>query len=187
MIVGSYGTKILEVTRNKILTFNELNISGSVNTSAGDSLGKKPTTNIKGIGLIKAGLSIQLTAAAGVDVWAEVQSWMTLKDAAKPFPLILCGSAVAPHPMLLVDLKLSDVIVSVAGGVSYYAAATLKLEFEEYIGPGTQSESKKNSKSAKGIASSGGSSGNSAMTAANPYQVPASAQKAAAKRTNPRM
>lgn len=185
MIVGSFGNKIFEASSKKILTFKEFTLSSELDVESGDAVGKKPTSTIKGVGLLKANLSIPLLASLGVDVWGEVKSWLAVKDAAQAYPLVICGEAISTNRFLLVDVGLSDVSTAIRDGAVYYAAATVKLEFREYLPPGAQTSTAAKSSSstskAKGITASGTAASGSVV---NPYKVATSTQKAAAKRTN---
>lgn len=182
MVVGSFGSKVFEASAKKILTFKEFTLSSELDVESGDAVGKKPTSTIKGVGLLRANIMVSLVAALGVDVWSEVKSWFAVKDAAQPYPLVICGESVSANRFLLIDVGLSDVVTSIRDGAVYYAAATVKLEFREYLPPGAQTstaaKSASSANSAKGVASSGSGS------VVNPYKVATSTQKAAAKRTN---
>lgn len=175
MIIGKFAGKTFEVSPSRIYTFGDFSLSGELDTATAEASGKKPATTINGPGLLKIGTELRLLASAGVDVQAEIDGWMELKDARSAYPFILCGKAVSLNGFLLKSCGASDYVFSRTASGPYLAAATLKLDFEEYLLPGAQS-GKKKSGSAAGLVNDG--------TAKNPYKTPTSSQKAAAKRTN---
>ncbi|TQI66727.1 phage tail protein [Clostridium sp. KNHs216] len=179
MIVGTFGNKIFEVSSSKILTPRDISVSGELNVSTEDTSGKKPTTTIKGPGLEKVGLELRVLATAGNSAQTEIDSWKALRDAAVAYPLVLFGKAVSLNKFLLTNCSASDYVVIKIAGAASIAAATLKLEFSEYVPPGAQ-KSTAASKAAS-------AAGLSAAAVKNPYKVPTTAQKASQKRENERM
>ncbi len=180
MVIGKFGTKTFEVSSNKIYTFNDFSLSGELNTSTEEASKKKPATTIKGPGLLKISMEMQLLASAGIDVRSEIDAWTAIRDAGTAYPFILCGKAISLNSFLLTSCSASDCVILKAAGAPYITSASLKMDFDEYVPPGTKSSSKKkSSNSAKGVKSS--------TQVSNPYKVPTSTQKAAAKRTNVKM
>lgn len=175
MVVAKFGPKTLEVSANKILTFDDFELTGDLDASSEEASKKKPATTVKGPGLLKISLTVKLSASLGVNVQSEIDSWLGLKDSAVAYPFILCGKAVSLNSFLLKSGSATDYVVTKVAGAPYLTAASLKLEFEEYLPPGAQSSAKKST-----AASSSGVMG----TVANPYKTPTTAQKATAKRTN---
>jgi hypothetical protein len=175
VIIGKFGAKTFEVSPKKILTPKDFSLTGDLNTSSEDASKKKPATTIKGPGLLKISIEMQLLTSAGVDVQSEIDGWMTLKDAAVAYPFILCGKAVSLNSFLLTSCSASDYVISKAASVPYIASASLKLEFTEYLPPGAQNSKKKKSGSAAGVTNA---------SVANPYKTPTTVQKAAVKRVN---
>lgn len=178
MVIGKFGSKIFEVSPSKINVPKSLSISGELNTETEDASGKKPATTIKGPGLIKISAELRLLAAAGLDVQAELDAWTALRDAAKAYPFILCGKAVSLNSFLLTSCEESDdVIVPIAGSPTK-VAATVKLDWEEYLPPGKQKSgttSSTSNSSAAGLVS---------VSTPAAYQTPTSAEKASVKRNN---
>lgn len=173
MVVAKFGPKTFEVSANKILTFDDFELTGDLDTSSEEASKKKPATTIKGPGLLKISLSVKLSALLGVDVQAEIDSWLSLKDSSVAYPFILCGKAVSLNGFLLKSGSASDYVITKVAGAPFLASASLKLEFEEYLSPGAQPGAKK----------TGGATGVT-EAAANPYKAPTTVQKSAAKRTN---
>lgn len=179
MIIGKFGDKVFEVSQNRIYTPRDISISGDLNTSEEDSSGKKPSTTIKGTGLTKVSIELQLLAAAGVDVRSEIDSWTAVKDSATAYALILCGKAVGLNKFLLTGCGASDLVITKASGLPVAVSAVLKLEFLEYVRPGAQKSAAAKGKAAKGVAA-----GLAGQVITNPYKMPSSVEKSTAKRTN---
>lgn len=181
MLVGKFGPKSFEVSSKKILTFHDLTVSGELETESGNAVGKVKTTTVKGIDPLKISLELTLQTVLGVDAEEEMYGWFALKDASIPYPFVLCGRALSLHKFLLTNCDASDFGITPAGLSPRITSVKLKLQFQEYVPPGAQSStakkstSKKSPKSAKGISTE-------VIQAADPYKVPTSAEKAAAKR-----
>ena len=180
MIVGKFGNKIFEVTNKKMLTFNSFSLDGDLNTSTEEASKKKPATTIKGPGLLKIGLELRLIASDGVNVKSEIDDWFNLKDCAIAYPFILCGHTVGLNKFLITNCSASDFVISRIANLPIVLAASLKLEFSEYLPPGAVNKSKSkpaNKSKTVGIKMS-------SNKISNPYKVPTSAQKSSAKRVN---
>ncbi|MVB11084.1 hypothetical protein CAFE_17860 [Caprobacter fermentans] len=182
MILGSFGGKSFEVSSSKLNTPNDLQISGDLNTSTEDASGKKPATTIKGPGLIKISAEIILLASAGVDVRAEIDGWMAIKDAAVSYPFLLCGKAVSLNQFLLTSCSASDYAVVPINNTPTMVKATLKLEWEEYLSPGAQK-----SDAASAVKTKSSAPGLTEAKTPAAYKTPAAAQKAEVKRNNVQM
>lgn len=176
MIIGKFGPKTFETARNKILTFRDFSVSGDLNTSTEEASQKKPATTVKGPGLLKINAELQLLIRFGVDVQAEIDSWFAIKDSKITYPFILCGKAISLNSFLLTNCDGSDYVIAKSGSASILASAVLKLEFTEYLPPGASKSSSGKSNGAAGVKSS--------VSVSNPYKVPATTQKATAKRVN---
>lgn len=187
MLVGKFANKTFEVSPKKILTFKDFSVSSELETDSGEASKKKQTTTIKGLGLLKISMEIQLQATLGVDVRSEIEDWFAMKDAAVAYPFILCGKAVSLNSFLITSCTQSDLEITPIASKPVITYASLKLEFTEYLPPGAQSSTKttkisstkstKSTKKAKGISTE-------SIQVANPYKVPTSVQKASAKRSN---
>jgi len=176
VIIGKFGPKTFETTQNKILTFRDFSVSGDLNTSTEEASQKKPATTVKGPGLLKINAELPLLARFGVNVRTEIDSWFAIKDSKITYPFVLCGKAVSLNSFLLTNCESSDYVITKAGAALVIASAVLKLEFTEYLPPGASKSSGGNSNGAAGVKSS--------VSVSNPYKVPTTTQKAAAKRVN---
>lgn len=179
MDVGKFGTKLFTVSSSKVLTFSDFEISSSLNTSAGESKGKKPTTTVKGPGLLKVPLTLDLSARLGIDVQAEIDSWIAILNAGKPFPLILCGKAVSVNQFLLDSCKASDMEIVKVGCKPLLAKAKLSLNFTEYLPPGVQAST--------ALTGTTTTATGSTLTINSVYSVPSAEEKSTLKRNNPGM
>lgn len=142
MQLAVFGPKVFSVSQNKIYSFNEFSISGSINKESQERDGKKPATYIKGLGLESFSLSIPLTRQKNIDVRAEFNSWRSIRDTKIPYYFLLGGKPLIPNKFILESVELSDVTISPSGII---LKATIQLKFEEFAASGV----KENSKSAK--------------------------------------
>lgn len=185
MLIGKFGSMTFEVSSKRIRTFHDFSLSGELETESGDAVKKKKTITIKGIGPVKISLELSLQTVLGCDVRNEIDEWLALKDTAATYPFILCGRAVSLNQFLLTNCDVSNVEITPVGSRPVITAAALKLQFSEYIPPDARSTITKKVKSAKGKKSSSKSAkgvSTETIQISNPYKVPTSAQKAAAKR-----
>lgn len=175
MVTGKFGSQQFEVSSSKILPIDDITISGGIGTSTeAAAQGKKSATKVKGPSLRKVKISLQLHASLGVEVQAAIEDWLTLAEAGKPFPLILCGRPVSENKYLLKSCSASDVTIVRAKGSAKMAIAKMSLEFEEYLPPGAQ-------------AAAAGKATGATIGVNNAYSMPTSEEKGDMKRTNPGM
>lgn len=177
MVIGKFGDKRFTVSASKIITFDQLSLSGALRTSTEDAVGKKPTTTIKGASLLKLSITSILNYALGVDVQRELDEWLTIEESGKAYPFILCGKAVSLNKFLLSDCKIDDVVISRIRGRPAIVSAKLSLSFIEYLPAGLQPSAKS--------AFTGGAVTGVHMVENNAYQMPTAQDKADLKRINP--
>ena len=103
MAIASYGTKIFEVTGDKIYTFDEFQHSSSLQTEKQDSTGSKPSTYNKGPDLDSMDYKVKLDVSYGVNPRNEWESWLAIKDVAVAYPFILGGRPLGNNKWLLVS------------------------------------------------------------------------------------
>ena len=176
MQVGKFGSKVFEVGSNRILTFTDLSISGTLSTTSEEATqGKKPATKVKSPSALKVSMTLYLNAALGVNVQSEVESWMSIKDAGKAYPLIICGKAVSVNKFLLTSCKEKVIEVLRSGRNPVLGIVELSLDFLESPPPGVQPAA---------AAAAGTSSRNSAISINNEYSMPTAAEKSDLKREN---
>lgn len=148
MVIAAFGDKIFSVSSNKIKTFDGLAYSAELQTEAQDVAGKKPSTYIKGDGLMPVALELDLRVEFGINVRAEIEEWQKVRSSATPRFFTIGGTPLSANRFLLKGVSVSDIKIDGRGG---YRSAKVALSFEEYVRAGSAEASKKSkSKSSKG-------------------------------------
>ncbi|TCZ73061.1 hypothetical protein E0485_21830 [Paenibacillus albiflavus] len=177
MPIASFKNKVFQVSSNQKNTFDGLTWSGDISLEAQEKLKDKPSTYIKGIGLTSMSIDVQLRADFGVNVRNEIEQWEAIRDNMVPDIFVLGTKPLGKNKWLLKSTSVSDTVVDGKGNM---LAATLKLEFEEYVREGKASASQ---------GASGGAGGSSAAGFQSYSIVPADIftppNKADNKRDNP--
>ncbi|MCI1478124.1 MAG: phage tail protein [Clostridium beijerinckii] len=151
MSLGSFSSKVFEVSQNKIYTFDEYSREISLNAEDQDVDGDKPSTYIKGINLEQVSFNIKLIQSSSIDVEAEINDWKNICEAGDPYMLFIGDNPVSNNKYLLTGISLSDNSYTAKGKQN---KSTLKLTFKEYVRAGvkkeegTSSETKKSTKKA---------------------------------------
>lgn len=140
MPIAVFGSKIFQITADKIYTFSDFQYNSTLQTEKQDADGKKPSTYNKGPGLDSLGLKIRLSVDLGLNPRVEMGEWLAIKDDSIAYPFILGGVPFRPNKWLLVDVQASDEVFDNQGGM---LAVILVLKFDEYVRPGSASESSK--------------------------------------------
>lgn len=175
MAIASFSNKIFSINSNKIYTFSDLQYSTNYETEAQDVEGKKPSTYKKGSGLNAMSFSIKLDASFKVNPRKEITDWENIKASGTPYPFILGNKSLGSNKWLLKDVSVSDMNIDNAGKI---LSATLNLKFEEYVRPGSKSNSSSSKKAKK-------SAGVKTSVKVDPkLLMPTTDEKATAKRTN---
>lgn len=151
MPIAVFGSKIFQISADKIYTFSEFQYGSTLQTEKQDADGKKPSTYNKGPGLDNLGLKIKLSVDMGVNPRVELGEWLAIKDDSVAYPFILGGVPFRPNKWLLVDVQATDEVFDNQGAM---LALTIALKFDEYVRPGsaqspTKSSSTSSSKTAK--------------------------------------
>ena len=170
-----------EVSSRRIRTFHDFSLSGELETETGVAAKKIKPTTVKGINPTKISMELFLQTVLGCNVQNEIDEWLNLKDSVTAYPFVLCGRALSLNKFLLTNCDVSDVEITPVNSHPTVTAASLKLQFQEYVPPGAQSHTSKKTKKKKSAKSAKGLS-TEKIQVMNPYKVPTSAQKAAAKR-----
>jgi hypothetical protein len=144
--IASFGNKVFRVSSNYIYTFDELNISGELETETQDVAKKKPSTYIKGPGLESMSFSIELDQQFGINVRNEIDSWSNIRDTGIPCYFILGNKPLRGCKWLLKSCEIEDKKIDSKGQIT---KANIKLSFEEFVRPGAYSQSKVGQKVAK--------------------------------------
>ena len=125
MITAKFGSKSFEVSANKIYTPDGIPISESLSTEEVEVSGKKPTLNIKGIGLLSISFDVSLNSIF-LDVESELDYWTTtLRN--KTSQVLSIGKRTLGY-FFLTDCSHSDVVLAKDGS---YIKAKLSLSFKE--------------------------------------------------------
>lgn len=125
MVTVKFGSKSFEVKANKIYTPDGISISEALSTEEVEVKGKKPTLNIKGIGLQSITMSVKLDCRF-VNVETELRYWKnTLLG--KSSQILMIGSYQIGK-MFLTSYSVSDIGLA---GNGAYIRATLELSFTE--------------------------------------------------------
>ena len=125
MITVKYGSKNFEVKSNKIYTPDGIEISEALSTEEIEVAGKKPTLQIKGIGLQTINMSVKLDCRF-VNVEAELRYWKNIL-LGKSSAILTIGSYQVGR-MFLTSYKIADFVLAKNGK---YIKATLDLSFIE--------------------------------------------------------
>jgi len=139
MAIATFGVKTFDVSKNKIYTFDNIAYSLALNVENQEVEGKKPSTYIKGIGLIPLSFDILLDARF-VDVKAEIDWWDNQLLSKEPEIFTLGGKLLSNNRFLLKTVSKSNIVIGKKGA---YLKAMLALEFEEYASSGAKTTTKK--------------------------------------------
>ena len=131
-MIASFGDKQFEVSDNKILTPSNITFSESLNVEEQDRAGDKPAIYVKSLGSLSMSLDVKLDAR-WVDVQQEIVYWLVKMRAAAPEILTIGTRSWGAGKSLLKSVSVSDLVIL---GDGTYAAATLALEFVEYVADG---------------------------------------------------
>lgn len=144
MPIASFGSKVFTASRNKIYTFDGLTRSGSLNIEEQEVEGQKPSTYIKGSTLEDVSLSVKMFRNLGVNIENEIDSWMDIKDTAKPYILMMGNAPIGKNKFLLTDVSVQDNAIN---GQGKYIKATIQLQFKEFVRYGKNKDTETSSES----------------------------------------
>lgn len=146
MAIAVFKNKTFQVSSKKVYTFDGLTWGGDIQAEAQDKLNSKPSTYIKGIGLNNMSFEISLKSSLGINVRSEIEQWEAIKNSLQAAIFILGTKPLGPNKWLLKSTNTSDILINNKGEL---IQATIKLDFEEFIRPGSAeaSEASKSSKS----------------------------------------
>lgn len=176
MAIASFQKKTFTVSSQKVYTFSGLTWSGALDTESQEKLKDKPSTYIKGHNLDTMSIEIQLRSDFKINVRAEIEEWEAIRTRAAADFFILGTKPLGKNRWLLRSVATSDTEIDNKGRL---IKAKLKLDFEEYIRPGSAAASaaaKKTKKSATSAVS---------LDIAPTNYITSPVNKADDKRTNP--
>lgn len=135
-MIASFGSKVFEVSTNKIYTPSDISLSESLSYETQEKAGDKPAIYVKALGALSQSLTVKLDAR-WVDVQQEYTWWLVKMRTAVPETLYLGTRAWGAGKALLTQVDLSDIVIAGNGG---YLSATLSLSFIEYVAAGTDED-----------------------------------------------
>lgn len=151
MSIAVFASKTFQVSSRSVYTFNELNLSSSLNAESQDVQGKKPSVYVKGSGLNAMNFNIPIELRFGYYPRVEYEAWEAIKDKGVAYPFILGGKPIGVNKWLLKSVALNNTKVNQNGII---LSGTLQLEFEEFVRPGSKANS--TSSSSPGVSSGTG-------------------------------
>ena len=135
-MIASFGSKVFEVSTNKIYTPSDISLSESLSYETQERSGDKPAIYVKALGALSQSLTVKLDAR-WVDVQQEYTWWLVKMRTAVPETLYLGTRAWGAGKALLTQVDLSDIVIA---GNGSYLSATLSLSFIEYVAAGTDED-----------------------------------------------
>lgn len=135
-MIASFGSKVFEVSTNKIYTPSDISLSESLSYETQERAGDKPAIYVKALGALSQSLTVKLDAR-WVDVQQEYTWWLVKMRTAVPETLYLGTRAWGAGKALLTQVDLSDIVIAGNGG---YLSVTLSLSFIEYVAAGTDED-----------------------------------------------
>jgi len=149
MPIAVFKNKSFQVSSKRVNTFNELSWGGEIQAEEQEKLNSKPSTYIKGVGLDSMSFLNRLSWNLGMNVRKEIEEWEAIKLSTQPYIFMLGNKPLGANKWLLKSTNVSDTVIDDKGNL---LKATLKLDFAEFVRPGstgTNSSSKSSSKTSK--------------------------------------
>jgi len=91
MYIATFGPKGFTVSLEKIVSFDELEITSSINTEALENEGKKPSTYVKGDDLDALNFKVTIDKNFGTTPEIQYNEWMNVLRKKQPYPLLIKG------------------------------------------------------------------------------------------------
>jgi hypothetical protein len=132
LIIATFGSKVFEVSNNRINTINDLSLSYGLEVENQDQDGNKPSTYIKGYKLMEFSFKVKLDSIF-VDVNKELADWQFICNQKIPYYFILGGNSLSVNKFLLVDVGVSDTVID---GFGTIIKCSIDLKLQEYVRPG---------------------------------------------------
>ena len=144
MSIAIFATKVFKMSADMLYTFDEFQYNSALQTEKQDAVGSKPSTYDKGPDLDTLSFKTKLDAMYGVNPRREWEDWLSLMNASVAYPFILGGKPLGCYSWLLVGVSPSDVRIDNDGNI---LSMELNLKFDEYVRPGSASNSSTTKKS----------------------------------------
>lgn len=133
MYIATFGPKGFTVSLEKIVSFDELEISSSLNTEKLDNEGKKPSTYIKGSNLDSLNFKVTVDKNFGTTPEIQYKQWIEVLKKQQPWPLLIQGKPLNNTKYLLIKVQ---PINSKFDNKGNWITTTIYLEFEEFVAEG---------------------------------------------------
>jgi hypothetical protein len=134
MYIATWGNKGFTVSLEKIISFDDLEMTSSINTEKLDNEGKKPSTYKKGINLDTLTLKVTIDSNFGTTPEIQYNQWMDELKKQIPWPFLIKGKPLNNTKYLLTKVQPINNKYDNAGN---WLTTTLYLEFEEFVAEGT--------------------------------------------------
>lgn len=185
MPIAVFRNKTFQVSGTRINTFDGLSWGGDIQVEEQEKLNSKPSTYIKGVGLDSMSYEIRLSWDLGMNVRKEIEEWEAIKLSMQPAIFMLGNKPLGANKWLLKSTNISNTKINNKGNL---LSAVLKLEFAEFVRPGSVGTSS-SSKSSTKVSSKSSSKKAVAVSAnLNPsnyiYKPPTKTEQ---KRSNPNL
>ena len=143
MSIAVFKNKTFQVSSKKVYTFDGLTWGGDIQAEAQDKLNSKPSTYIKGNGLKNMSFEILLKTSLNMNVRREIEDWEAIRDSLQSAIFMLGAKPLGTNKWLLKSVNISDTRIDNKGNL---IEASLKLDFEEFVRPGSAESSTKSKK-----------------------------------------
>ncbi len=138
-LVGSYGPKRFVVSKKKIYTVRDVNISSSIEFEDKENGKGIPIKRKKKENGEEITVNIMLLSQC-CNVMDEFYSWKSLKSKATPYYFLLGNRKLSTYKLVISNVSLSD--IKMAARKEVISAATLALTFVESGSKGKPAASK---------------------------------------------
>lgn len=127
-LVGSYGPKKFVVSKKKIYTVSDVNLSSSIEFEDKENGKGIPIKRKKKENGEEITINIRLVSQC-CNVMDEFYSWKSLKANAEPYYFLLGNRKLSTYKLLITNVSLSD--IRMAAGKEIISSATLAVTFVE--------------------------------------------------------
>lgn len=139
-LVGSYGPKRFVVSKKKIYTVNDVNLSSSIEFEDKENGKGIPIKRKKKENGEEITVNIKLVSQC-CNVMNEFNEWKTLKARAVPYYFLLGKRKLSTYKLVITNVSLAD--MQMAAGKEMISSATLAVTFVESGSRSSPASSKK--------------------------------------------
>lgn len=127
-LVGSYGSKQFVVSRRRIYTVSDINLSSSIEFEDKENGKGVPIKRKKKENGEELTINIKLIAQC-CNVMDEFESWKKMKSAAVPYYFLLGSRKLSTYKLVITNVSLADIHMAAKKGV--ISSATMAVTFVE--------------------------------------------------------